>query len=413
MSDFLPELKKRGFFHQCTNEETLSELASTNSVIFYVGFDCTARSLHIGNLMQIMLCRTLQKFGHKPIIIVGGATSKIGDPTGRDDMRKVLSQEDLELNIAGIKKSLSKFLKFGEGKTDAILMNNSNWLEKINYIDFLGNFGKDFSINRMLSMESVKSRLDRQTPMSFLEFNYMLLQAYDFYILSKDYNCSLQLGGSDQWGNIVTGIDLVRRKLSKEVFGITTPLLTTSSGAKMGKSASGAIWINEELLSPYDYFQYWRNCEDADVVRFSKLYAEFDDNEQLEFDMLVQNSINDAKKRLAHKLCEICHGKIEADKALDTSIKLFEQGDISDNLPKISIAKELFEKGIIACELFFITGLTSSKTEARKLIRGGGARINDIQLNDENLQITLNDFNDSGILKISSGKKKHFLVTLS
>ena len=289
---FIEEFKKNGYFYQCTNIEALEKKMAQEKIVAYVGFDCTAESLHVGNLMQIMILRLLQNHGHKPIILIGGGTTKIGDPTGKEEARKYLTDENISKNMTGIKKSLSKFIRFGDGASDAIMLNNADWLDQIGYIEFLREYGRNFSVNRMLTMDSVKTRLEREQSLSFLEFNYMLLQAFDFYHLNKTQNCSLQLGGSDQWGNIVTGVELIRKMGKKESFGLTTPLLTTSSGAKMGKSISGAVWINEEHLSSYDYYQYWRNTEDADVNKFAKLYCEFTVQEEEEFESLINKNIN-------------------------------------------------------------------------------------------------------------------------
>ncbi|MGC0371503.1 MAG: hypothetical protein DGJ47_000192 [Rickettsiaceae bacterium] len=408
---FLQEFKKRGYFHQCTNEELLSNKMQKEQIVAYIGFDCTAKSLHVGNLMQIMILRLLQKHGHKPIVLIGGATTKIGDPTGKDTTRKMLSQEQIDENIAGIKKSLSKFIKFGDGPSDAIMLNNSDWLEKIGYIEFLRDMGKNFSVNRMLTMESVKLRLDRQQSLTFLEFNYMLLQAYDFYYLNKDHRCCLQLGGSDQWGNIVMGTDLIRKTTANQAYGLTTPLLATSSGAKMGKSEKGAVWINSEELSPYEYFQYWRNTEDADVLRFAKLYCEFSDQELAEFEQEINNNINSAKKKLAHKVTTLCHGKDEADDALQTSIEVFEQGGSTENLPFVEIKKADLNEFVAAYELFHLTGLASSKGEARRLIKGGGAKVDNKKIMDENQQFKIEELTSNEV-KLSSGKKKHLLLKL-
>lgn len=410
--NFLEEFKSKGYFYQCTDEEALSKLSSQKPISFYVGFDCTAQSLHVGNLMQIMILRLLQRYGHKPIVLVGGATTKIGDPSGKDEARKMLSDEDIESNIAGIKKSLSKFIKFGAGESDAIIVNNKDWLESLGYVNFLREFGREFSVNRMLTMDSVKLRLEREQNLTFLEFNYMLLQAYDFMYLSQKYDCALQLGGSDQWGNIVMGSELIRRKLSKPAFGLTTPLLTTSSGAKMGKSASGAIWINEEMLSPYHYFQYWRNTEDADVIKFSKLYAEFSDDEQKEFEELSIQNINDAKKKLAFRLCELCHGLESAENSQETARKVFEEGGIGEDLPTYQITISDLEKGISAYEIFFNSGLCESKSEAKKLIRGGGARVNNEKILDESLLINMSFLDEKDYIKLSAGKKNHILVKI-
>jgi tyrosyl-tRNA synthetase len=383
----------------------------TGKIVAYVGFDCTAKSLHVGNLMQIMILRLLQQYGHKPIVLIGGATTKIGDPTDKDEVRKYLSDDEINENIQGIKKSLSKFIRFGEGKSDAIIVNNSSWLEQIGYIEFLRKMGRNFSVNRMLTMDSVRMRLEREQSLTFLEFNYMLLQAYDFYYLNKEYNCSLQLGGSDQWGNIVTGVDLVRKESSNKTFGLTTPLLTTSSGSKMGKSLNGAVWLNEEQLTPYDYYQYWRNTEDNDVLKFAKLYCEFSAGELEDFNSLVSNNINEAKKRLAYRVTKICHGKDNADKALETAINVFEKNNAAEGLPTIEITEANINKGVTAYDLFFDAGLASSKGEAKRLIRGGGAKINDVRIPDEQLIINNNDIKN-GLIKISSGKKKHILVKI-
>jgi tyrosyl-tRNA synthetase len=360
-------------------------------------------------MMQIMILRLLQKHGHKPIVLVGGATTKIGDPTGKDEMRKILSEEDLQSNINGIVKSLSKFIKFGTGPSDAILLNNNDWLSKIGYIEFLQDCGRHISINKMLTMDSVKTRLERQQPLTFLEFNYMLMQGYDFCHLNKHHNCVLQMGGSDQWGNIISGVDLCHKAFGKEVYGMTTPLLTTSSGVKMGKSIGGAVWINEDMLPPYDYFQYWRNTEDADVVRFAKLYSEWDSDEITEFTKLSESNINEAKKELAHRLTVLCHGQDAADSAMETAKLIFEQGGVGGDIP---IYNADLSEPIPAYELFFNAGLAESKSEARKLIRGGGARINDVKIEDENMLVNSSDIINHGI-KLSAGKKKHILVKKS
>lgn len=409
MIDFFTEFKKRGYFYQCTNEDELKQKLQKKEIVAYVGFDCTAKSLHVGNLMQVMILRLLQQSGHKPIVLIGGATTKIGDPTGKEELRKYLSDEQINENIAGIKKSLSKFIKFGDAPTDAVILDNSTWLEKVGYVEFLRNMGKMFSVNRMLTMDSVKLRLEREQSLTFLEFNYMLLQAYDFYYLNKEYKCNLQFGGSDQWGNIVTGVDLIRRVNSNEAFGLTTPLLTTSSGVKMGKSVQGAVWLNEDLLSPYDYYQYWRNTEDADVVRFAKLYCEFDDQQLEQFSKLTEENINEAKKKLAYIVTSICHGEENAKLAMETAIKIFEQGAVSADMPSIEMDILKIEQGITCYDLFFESGLASSKGEARRLIRGKGARINNQQILDESLMVDKSYIQDNSI-KLSSGKKKHILV---
>jgi tyrosyl-tRNA synthetase len=408
---FFKEFKKRGYFYQCTDENTLEQKMANQKIVAYIGFDCTAKSLHVGNLMQVMILRLLQQHGHKPIILIGGATTKIGDPTGKEETRKYLSDQEIESNIAGIKSSLSKFITFGDGPTDAIMLNNSDWLENLGYIEFLRNMGRMFSINRMLTMDSVRLRLEREQSLTFLEFNYMLLQAYDFYYLNKEYNCDLQLGGSDQWGNIIIGVDLVRKVSSNESFGLTTPLLTTASGTKMGKSISGAVWLNEEQLSSYDYYQYWRNTEDADVIKFAKLYCEFSDHEIQMLEELAAKNINEAKKKLAHVVTSLCHGVEKADAAQDTAIAVFEKGQVGDDLPTITIDKIKIQTGITCLDLFLESGLTKSKGESRRLIRGNGAKINDQQITDENL-IVDNSSVLNGIIKLSAGKKKHALVKI-
>ena len=403
---FIKEFTKRGYFYQATDLEAFTALTEKQKIAAYIGFDCTAKSLHVGNMMQIMILRLLQQHGHKPIVLVGGGTTRIGDPTGKDEMRKMLSDEQIEENIAGIVKSLSKFIRFGDGPSDAILLNNRDWLDNIKYIDFLSEFGRLLSMNKMLSMEAAKSRLDREQPLTFLEFNYMILQGYDFYHLNKTYNCMLELGGSDQWGNIIMGVDLVHKASGKQVFGLTTPLLTTSSGVKMGKTVGGAVWINEEQLSPYDYFQYWRNIEDPDVVRFAWLYAEWNDAEMAEFEKL---DINEAKKKLAYRLTEMCHGVEAADSARDTAKLVFESGGIGGDIPVYEVASDVLSKGIPAFELFFDAGLAESKSDARRVIRGGGARLNDEKIEDEAMLITAAHIVGEGV-KLASGKKRFVLV---
>ena len=410
--NFIKDFIERGYLYQCTDIENLTKLSEKQKISAYIGFDCTAKSLHVGNLMQVMILRLLQQYGHKPIIIIGSATTRIGDPTGKDSARKILSQEEMVENVIGIKKSLSKFIAFGDGPSDALLLDNSDWLDSIKYLDFLHDYGRFFSINRMLTMDSVKSRLERDQSMSFLEFNYMLLQAFDFYHLKKEFNCILQCGGSDQWGNIVMGVDFVRKLMSNEVYGITTNLLTTSSGIKMGKSINGAVWLNEDMLNPYHYYQYWRNCEDLDVVRFAKLYSEFSVNEMTEFENLAKLDINKAKKHLAFTLTALCHGKALAESALETSTKVFEYGEIDQNLPSFFIEREKLDNGIPAYELYSKIGLADSKSESRKLIRGKGAKLNDIIINDENMLINSTMLLNNEVIKLSYGKKKHILIKI-
>ncbi len=410
---FLDEFKSRGYFYQCTDLDNLTTLIQLEKPAIYVGFDCTAESLHIGSLMQIMILRLAQKYGLKPIVIVGGATSRVGDPTDKDEARKALTDEDIARNIRGITKSLAKFISFGEGAADAIILDNSTWLDHIKYLDFLREYGREFSIGRMISMDSVKTRLAREQNLTFLEFNYMLLQAYDFMHLAKHYNCAIQLGGSDQWGNIVMGIELTRKKIGKNVFGLTTPLLTTSSGAKMGKSVNGAVWLNEEMLSPYEYYQYWRNIEDSDVIRFAKLYAEFDQDAQIEFESLAQNNINEAKKFLACKLTSICHGEDAATNAAETAKKVFEEGGVGGDLPVIVISKNELQNGIIISELACRAGLCSSKSEAKKLIKAGGFKINNEKIEDEATIVYPSFIGNEGSIKLSVGKKRHAIIKIS
>jgi tyrosyl-tRNA synthetase len=409
---FIDDLINRGYYYQSTDLEKLKELTADKKIAAYIGFDCTASSLHVGNLMQIMILRLFQQHGHKPIVLVGGTTTKIGDPSGKDEARKMLTDEDISANMAGIKKSLSKFIQFGDGPSDAIMVNNSNWLDPLGYIEFLRDYGRFFSVNRMLTMESVKLRLEREQHLTFLEFNYMLLQAYDFCYLNKHHNCILQIGGSDQWGNIVMGTELTKKVNGAEVYGLTTPLLATSSGVKMGKSVNGAIWINEEVLSPYEYYQYWRNCEDPDVVRFAKLYAEFNKEELAEFTSLAEKDINAAKKNLALKVTSLCHGEFEAEVAAETARKVFEEGMVSDNLPQITLEHNKIAAGILAYDLLFESGVTESKSEAKRLIRGRGVKIDDVTIEDENLKITLSDVKNNA-LKLSVGKKKHTVIRLA
>lgn len=406
---FITEFKTRGYFYQATDFEAIQKLMDQKKIAAYIGFDCTAKSLHVGNLMQIMILRLLQQHGHKPIILVGGGTTRIGDPTGKDEMRKMLTEEQIQENIQGIVKSLSKFIKFGEGPSDALLLNNNDWLDNIKYIDFLSKYGRLLSMNRMLSMDSAKSRLDREQHLTFLEFNYMILQGYDFYHLTKKHECMLQMGGSDQWGNIITGVELIHKALGKQVFGLTTPLLTTSSGVKMGKTVGGAIWINEDQLSPYDYFQYWRNIEDLDIINFAWLYSEWNTEEMKELEVLAENTINEAKKKLAFRLTEMCHGKEAAESALETARLVFEDGGIGGDIPIYEVSTEILETGISACELFFNAGLAESKSEAKKLIRGGGAKLNDNKIEDENMQVTIFHMVSQGI-KLAAGKKRFVLV---
>ncbi|MDA1088731.1 MAG: tyrosine--tRNA ligase [Proteobacteria bacterium] len=420
-SQFIQSVEERGFLHQCTDLGGLDALAAGQNkdktpVTAYIGFDCTAPSLHAGSLVSIMLLRLFQQAGHKPIVLMGGGTTKVGDPSGKDEARKFLSDDDIAANMAGIKDVFAKFLTFAPdgqkgGPTDAVMVNNADWLDDLDYIAFLRDYGRHFSVNRMLGLESVKQRLDREQPLSFLEFNYMILQAYDFLELGRRHGCALQMGGSDQWGNIVGGVDLGRRVEGLELFGLTTPLLTTSSGAKMGKTADGAVWLNEDMLSAYDYWQYWRNTEDADVGTFLKLFTELPLDEIARLEKLAGEDINEAKKVLADQATALCHGAEAAKAAAETARKTFEEGAQSAaGLPTVEVARGLLDGGIAAFELFKIAGLAQSNGEARRLIKGGGGRVNDTAISDETQNITSADLGDDGTIKLSAGKKRHALI---
>jgi len=409
-SNFLNQAVERGFVHHCTDMESLDTQAADGIVTAYIGFDCTAPSLHAGSLVSIMLLRLFQQTGHKPIVLMGGGTTKVGDPSGKDETRKLLDDAAIAVNMAGIKQVFAKYLKFGDGPTDAIMVNNADWLDELQYVPFLQDYGRLFSVNRMLTFDSVKLRLEREQPLTFLEFNYMILQAYDFVELHKRYGCSLQMGGSDQWGNIVNGVDLGRRVDGQALFGLTTPLLTTSSGAKMGKTADGAVWLNNDMLSSYDYWQYWRNTEDADVGRFLRLFSEMPVDEIAKLESLKGAEINDAKKALADHITALCHGADAARDARDTAEKTFEQGQVDVGLPTLSLPQQDLQAGIPAFELLVRAGLSESNGEARRLIRGGGARLNDAVINDETQTIASQDISENGTLKLSAGKKRHILV---
>jgi tyrosyl-tRNA synthetase len=409
-SDLLHELATRGYIHQCTDEAALDKLARSAIITGYIGFDCTAPSLHVGNLVSIMLLRKLQQTGHRPIVLIGGGTTKVGDPSGKDEMRKVLTDAEIAANIAGIESVFGKFLSFGDGEQDAILVNNSDWLEALNYIDFLRDYGRHFSVNRMLSQDSVKLRLEREQNLSFIEFNYMVLQAYDFVELYRREGCRIQMGGSDQWGNIVTGIELGRRTEGVELFGLTTPLLTTSSGAKMGKTAAGAVWLNPDMLSPYDYWQFWRNAEDADVPRFLKLFTELSLDEIDRLAALQGAELNEAKKVLATEATALVHGRDAADRAAETARTTFEQGQTSANLPSIEVPRADLEKGLGVLNAAVLAGFVQSTGEARRQIKGGGIKVNDAAATDERQVLTLTDLTDDGVIKLSLGKKRHALI---
>ena len=411
-SSFLKVMSDRNFIHQVTDWTSLDTLLSEKNMVAYIGFDCTADSLHVGSLVQIMMLRYFQKCGHRPIVLMGGGTTKVGDPSGKDDARQLLSDDEIEKNKKGIKAVFEKYLTFGEGPSDAIMCDNDEWLSGLEYVQFLRDYGRHFSVNRMLSFDSVKLRLDREQPLSFLEFNYMILQAYDFLELSRRFDCSLQMGGSDQWGNIVNGVELARRVDQKSVFGLTTPLVTTASGAKMGKSAQGAIWLNSDRLSPYDFWQYWRNTEDEDVNRFLKLFTELPLDEIARLSVLKGNELNEAKKILAHEVTQLCHGRDVANSVAESARKTFEEGSIGQDLPFIIINKNDLEDGVWVIEAMRKLALIQSNGEGRRLIANGGVRVNDTVINDPEKQLNVADISISGMIKLSAGKKRHALVKL-
>jgi tyrosyl-tRNA synthetase len=409
-SDFLNILAERGFIHQVSEPDALDARAKAGVITGYIGFDCTAASLHVGSLLPIMMLYWMQQTGHRPIALMGGGTTRVGDPSGKDESRRILTDEMIEQNLKGIRAIFSKFLKFDGAGGNAIMANNADWLNTLNYIDFLRDVGKHFSVNRMLAFDSVKMRLDRQQELSFLEFNYMVLQAYDFVELHKRNGCILQMGGSDQWGNIVNGIDLGRRMLNAQLFALTSPLITTSSGAKMGKTAIGAVWLNADLMSPYDYWQYWRNTEDGDVVRFLKLFTVLPLDEIGRLAALQGQDINEAKKVLATEATALVHGRAAADEAADTARKTFEEGTLAESLPTEQVARTNLENGLSVLEAYVLLHLVMSKGEARRHIRNGGLRVNDVVVTDENMMLTLRNLTPEGVIKLSLGKKRHVLL---
>ena len=412
-SDFIQALTARGYLHQASNLEELDALAAKRCVPAYIGFDCTANSLHIGSLMQIMMLRILQQTGHKPIVLMGGGTTKIGDPSGKDSQRPLLSEQDIEINKQGIKGIFEHYLKFGDGASDAIMVDNAEWLDALDYIAFLRDYGGHFSVNRMLAMESVKARLDREQALSFLEFNYAILQAYDFMELRRRYGCLLQMGGSDQWGNIITGIDLTRRTDGQSVYGLTSPLITTASGAKMGKSASGAVWLTEADLPVWDFWQYWRNTEDGDVGRFLRLFTELPLDEIARLEVLQGQEINDAKIILANEVTTLCHSAEQAKTAAATAEKTFAEGAISGGAISGGLPQFPTALPMSLLDALRLCQFASSNGAARRLIRGGGARLNDAPILDEEYEITASDANEDGAIKISAGKKRHAVLTTS
>ncbi|HEX5931599.1 MAG TPA: tyrosine--tRNA ligase [Methyloceanibacter sp.] len=409
-SDFLQELAARGFIHQLTDEAGLDRLARSERLTGYIGFDCTAPSLHVGHLVSIMMLRKLQQTGHRPIVLIGGGTTKVGDPSGKDEARKLLSETEIAANTAGMEQVFTKFLSFGSGAVDALMINNADWLDGLNYIDFLRDYGRHFSVNRMLTYDSVKLRLEREQALSFIEFNYMVLQAYDFVELYRRHGCRLQLGGSDQWGNIVSGIELGRRTDGAELFGLTSPLLTTASGAKMGKTAAGAVWLNPDMVSPYDYWQYWRNSEDGDVERFLRLFTELPLDEIARLAKLRGAELNEAKKILATEATALVHGRDAADRAAETARATFEQGEIAVTLPTFDIPRSELEKGWGVLSANVEIGFVASTGEARRQIRSGGIKVNDVAVTDEKRKLTLADLSPEGVIKLSLGKKRHALI---
>src|SRR3984885_2950736 len=409
-SDFLNVLAARGFIHQVSEPEALDALAHTSTITAYIGFDCTAASLHIGSLLPIMLLHWLQQTGHRPIALMGGGTTRVGDPSGKDESRRLLTEAAIEDNLKGIRAIFANFVKFTDAGGNAIMANNADWLNTLNYIDFLRDVGRHFSINRMLAFDSVKLRLERQQEMSFLEFNYMILQAYDFVELNRRYGCVLQMGGSDQWGNIVSGIDLGRRLNNAQLFSLTAPLITTSSGATMGGTAAGAVWLNANLVGPYEYWQYWRNTEDADVARLLKLFTVLPIDEIERLSALKGAEINEAKKILASDSTTLVHGRKAAQLAAETARTTFEEGKLAESLPTEEVARANLEQGLSVLDAYVLLHLVTSKGEARRQIRNGGLRANDAVITDENMLLTLKDLTPEGVIKLSLGRKRHVLL---
>ncbi len=409
-SDFLAVLAERGFIHQISEPEALDARARASTITAYIGFDCTAPSLHVGSLLPIMMLYWMQQTGQRPIALMGGGTTRVGDPSGKDESRRILTDDDITRNLTGIRAIFAKFLKFGDGPSDAIMANNADWLNELNYIDFLRDVGRYFSVNRMLAFDSVKLRLERQQELSFLEFNYMILQAYDFVELHKRHGCVLQMGGSDQWGNIVNGIELGRRMLNAQLFALTSPLITTSSGAKMGKTAAGAVWLNADMVSPYDYWQYWRNTEDGDVARFLKLFTVLPLPEIARLAALKGQELNEAKKVLATEATALVHGRAPAEEAAETARRTFEEGGLAETLPTVEVAASELDKGIGVLAAFVKAGLVASNGEARRQIKGGGIKVNDVTVTDEKMLLTRAQLTPEGVIKLSLGKKRHVLL---
>ena len=409
---FLSEMNSRGFLNQCTDLEKLEKISSRKSIKAYIGFDITAPSLHVGSLMQIMILRLLQKYGHQPIVLLGGGTTLIGDPSGKDTTRKILTNQNIKKNISTIKKIFEKLLYSKNKKTKPVYVNNYNWLGKLKYIDFLRDVGKHFTINKMLTFDSVKLRLEREQSLSYMEFNYMILQAYDFYQLFKKHNCVLQMGGSDQWGNIVNGVELIRRILQKEAFGLTTPLITLSSGAKMGKTEKGAVWLDKKMFSPYDYWQFWRNTADEDVKKFLKYFTEIE-TDKLTNEIDNEKNINKLKILLANEATTLLHGSKAAKDSEETARTTFVQGGVGKNIPEKKISKELISKGISIIDLISQNSLASSKSDARRILKNRGIKVNDKVIEDDKKIINLQDFSNNNYIKLSVGKKTHLKVIIN
>ena len=409
-SDFLNILQERGFVHQCSDFEGLDALAAKGEATAYVGYDCTARSLHIGNYLTMMMLHWLQESGNKPITLMGGGTTMVGDPSGKDETRAMRTVAEIEANKESIRGVFAKVLRYGEGKSDAIMLDNAEWLTRLNWIEMLRDVGRHFSVNRMLTMDSVRLRLEREQEMSFIEFNYMVCQAYDFVELAKRTGCKLQMGGSDQWGNIIMGVDLGRRMGTHQLFALTTPLLTTASGAKMGKTAQGAVWLNADAFSPYDFWQYWRNTEDADVGKFLKLFTTLPMAEIRKLEALGGSEINEAKKVLATEATALLHGRDAANEAAETARRTFEEGALAETLPTVEIPRSKLEAGLGVLNAFVKAGLVASNGEARRQIKGGGLRVNDEPVTDEKMALSANNLTPEGVIKLSFGKKKHVLI---
>ena len=408
-NSFLSEFKERDYFNQCTNSDELEQVMNNKKIRAYIGFDCTASSLHVGSLLQIMCLRLLQKYGHQPIILLGGGTTRIGDPSGKEETRKILSEKEIEKNIKNIEKVFKIFLKTNNKKTKPIFVNNYKWLGKLNYIKFLREIGKHFTINKMLSFDSVKLRLEREQSLSYMEFNYMILQAYDFLELNKTKNCLMQIGGSDQWGNIVNGVELIKRHSTKQVFGLTTPLITLASGSKMGKTEKGAVWLDKKLLTPYDYWQFWRNTDDRDVLRFLQMFT---DLTLKKIEELKNKNINQLKILLANKATAMLHGEPASKKAAQTAKNTFEKKSIGDDLPSVKVEKEKLTNGINIVDLVIASNLSNSKSEVKRMIKNKGIKINNETVENDKLNVSLNNFNQKNFLKLSHGKKNHVILKI-